>query len=231
MTTKSTPRGVRNNNPGNIEWGDPWQGLVPLAQRTDSRFAQFTTPAYGIRAIARLLITYYDKHKIDTVRGAINRWAPPGENQTTAYVASVASLMGVDPDQPLDFHDFTTLKGLVEGIIRHENGSGPEATPNTWYSARTVDDGLKLAGVVPPVATVPKTKVPVTKETVGATVAAGTGVGQLIDVMPAVADALARSKTDLTSGEWARIAFAVATIAISVYIAWSQYRKNREGVL
>ncbi|ECP9801264.1 structural protein, partial [Salmonella enterica] len=25
----NTPRGIRNNNPGNIRWGDDWKGLVP----------------------------------------------------------------------------------------------------------------------------------------------------------------------------------------------------------
>ena len=28
MSTAKTPRGIRNNNPGNIEWGSPWQWNV-----------------------------------------------------------------------------------------------------------------------------------------------------------------------------------------------------------
>lgn len=27
----TTSRGIRNNNPGNIRWGDDWKGLVPVA--------------------------------------------------------------------------------------------------------------------------------------------------------------------------------------------------------
>src|SRR5690606_5584704 len=88
--TKTLPRGVRNSNPGNLEWGDPWQGLVPVEQRTDSRFCQFVTPAYGIRALALTLITYYDRHRISTVEDAISRWAPPVENDTLAYQNAVA---------------------------------------------------------------------------------------------------------------------------------------------
>jgi len=51
---KKTPRGIRNHNPGNIRWGDPWQGLRPKAKRTDTAYArsspvghrrQKTTPA------------------------------------------------------------------------------------------------------------------------------------------------------------------------------------------
>ncbi|EEG5547188.1 structural protein, partial [Salmonella enterica subsp. enterica] len=34
----NTPRGIRNNNPGNIRWGDDWQGLVAKSQRTDKAF-------------------------------------------------------------------------------------------------------------------------------------------------------------------------------------------------
>lgn len=56
------PRGIRNNNPGNLEWGDPWQGLDPDGQAQDKRFVVFKDPAMGIRAIARTLITYQDKY-------------------------------------------------------------------------------------------------------------------------------------------------------------------------
>ena len=41
MTTAKTPRGIRNNNAGNIEWGSPWQGLRPLTKSVKtSQFAQ-----------------------------------------------------------------------------------------------------------------------------------------------------------------------------------------------
>lgn len=46
------PRGIRNNNPGNIRRnGDPWQGLAET--QGDKEFFTFTTPVYGIRALAR----------------------------------------------------------------------------------------------------------------------------------------------------------------------------------
>lgn len=40
----NSPRGIRNNNPGNIRWGDDWKGLVPKEQRTDKAFCQFVAP-------------------------------------------------------------------------------------------------------------------------------------------------------------------------------------------
>ena len=71
------PRGIRNNNPGNIRWGDNWKGLVPEDKRTDRSFCQFIDVKYGIRAIARILLNYRNREGmkrvgnkgIDTVRG------------------------------------------------------------------------------------------------------------------------------------------------------------------
>lgn len=236
MGTKRTlPRGIRNNNPGNLEWGDPWQGLDPDGRSQDKRFAVFKDPAMGIRAIARTLITYQDKYGIQTIEDAIHRWAPPNENDTVSYASHVAKLAGVSYNQIVNFQDYHVLRGLVEGIIRHENGNPrtygrqPLANANEWYPDNVIDEALRLAGVRRPVAEA--AKVPVTKETVGATVAAGTGVVQLVDVVPAVAQAVSRSEDHLTSGDWVRIIFAIITIAAAGVIAWSQLKKHKQGTL
>lgn len=229
MTTQ--PRGIRNNNPGNIRWGDPWQGLVPTAKRTDRAFCQFTKPTFGIRALARVLINYKDKHNISTIREVISRWAPPNENNTDAYISAVAAKVGIYENTVIDLHEYKILKPIVEAIIHHENGTGGKKTPNTWYDDATIDEGLRLAGVVQEAATVPATKVPVTKETVGATVLGGTGLGQLADVAPTVVQALDKAETHLTSGQLMRVVFGIVTVAIAVFIAYSQWQKNRRGVL
>src|SRR3546814_18603564 len=99
------PRVIRLNNPGNIEHGAPWEGLDP--RNRDPRFCGFVSPEYGIRAIVRVLITYYDKRRardgsrIDTVREIVERWAPAGENNTEAYAKHVASLINADPDMKI----------------------------------------------------------------------------------------------------------------------------------
>jgi len=125
MTTTTTPRGIRNNNPGNIRWGDDWQGLVPEGQRTDKSFCQFKTPEYGIRAMIIILRNYQRKHAIKTISGIINRWAPPVENNTQAYINSVAKSVGVEADQPIDVTDSRVMIPLLEAIIQHENGQQP----------------------------------------------------------------------------------------------------------
>lgn len=236
------PRGIRNNNPGNLEWGEPWQGLVPPAQQTDPRFCQFVSPVYGIRAMARVLITYQDKRRaedgsrIDTVREIVARWAPSFENNTNAYTQQVANAVCTGagsctgPDDPsLSLHDYKTLRPIVEAIIRHENGPGGVKSDNTWYTPAEIEEGLRLAGVQPTVAA--PAGVPVTKETVGATTTAAIGVAQLAEVAPQIVAALDKSNTDLSSGSIVRIVLGLLTIAFAVFIAYAQVKKHQKGTL
>jgi len=143
------PRGVRNHNPGNIERQDgvEWKGMAD-DQSSDARFVVFRAAPWGIRALARTLLTYQDRRRapngsrIDTVREIINRWAPPVENHTTNYVNHVSQLIGRDPDAKIDVHDYPTMCLLVTAIIIHENGDNP-------YALDTIRDGLALAGLKP----------------------------------------------------------------------------------
>lgn len=116
----TTSRGIRNNNPGNIELsGINWQGMAK--QQSDGRFIQFTEMKYGCRALLKLLNTYVTKHNLNTIHDIINRYAPNNENNTSAYVNAVASELGVEPKQQLDFDDNMFLN-LVKAIANHENG-------------------------------------------------------------------------------------------------------------
>lgn len=121
----STPRGIRNNNPGNIRWGYNWQGLVPKSQRTDKDFCQFIKPEYGIRAMIVILRNYQRKHGLNTIHGIINRWAPTNENNTQAYIDSVAKSTAATPDQYVNTSDSRFMMKLLQAIIRHENGEQP----------------------------------------------------------------------------------------------------------
>ncbi|MBC2658309.1 structural protein [Pseudomonas sp. MSSRFD41] len=143
-----SPRGIRNFNPGNIRHvkGTRWQGMS--ANQNDAAFVQFTGAQWGIRALARTLITYQDKHQLRTIRQIIGRWAPPNENNTESYIRQVATRVGVSPDTRIDVYDYRTMRALVEAIVRHENGSGPLPDGN-WYGESLVTEGLHLAGIVP----------------------------------------------------------------------------------
>jgi hypothetical protein len=232
MTTANTvPRGIRNNNPGNIDYhvNTKWQGLVLDADRKDTRFCEFKDPTWGVRAMCVVLIGYQDRYGINTIRGIIGRWAPSNENDTLAYVTAVANAVAVKPDQALDLHTYDHLAPLVEAIIRHENGIGPKATPNTWYDRSVIDTALLRAGVERPAATV--AAVPVTKETVAASGTATLGIAQLADVMPQVMQAVDSQQEHLSSGSYVRIAFAVMTIGVAVFMAYAQVKKHQAGVV
>ena len=144
----NTPRGIRNHNPGNIRHvkGTRWQGMS--ANQNDADFVQFIYPRWGVRAIARTLVTYQDKHSLRTIRKIIGRWAPPNENNTESYVRQVAIRVGVSPDGRIDVYDYKIMRALVEAIIRHENGAGP-LPESAWYGDALINEGLQLAGIVP----------------------------------------------------------------------------------
>ena len=131
------PRGIRNNNPGNIRWGADWQGLKKDGKSQDPSFCVFTSPEYGIRALAKLLRNYQRLYGLNTSRKIIGRYAPPNENQTQAYIQSVAQQLGVQPDTPVDLNEETTMVVFIKSIIRHENGIQP-------YDTDTILKGIRL---------------------------------------------------------------------------------------
>ncbi len=133
---KGDARGIRNNNPGNLEFSktNPWMGQTG----DDGRFAKFETPEHGIRALGRNLLSY-QRQGIDTVSDIINRWAPPSDNNNTdAYIKAVCAQLGVTADQQLDASNPDTLKALCAAIIHHENGSQP-------YSDQQLATGVSAA--------------------------------------------------------------------------------------
>ncbi|EEV9043423.1 hypothetical protein RA898_004314 [Escherichia coli] len=129
-------RGIRNNNPGNLEYSktNPWVGQTG----DDGRFAKFETPEHGIRALGRNLLSY-QRQGYDTISEIINRWAPASDdNKTDAYIRAVCAQLGVTPDQPLDASNPDTLKSLCKAIIHHEQGSQP-------YSDQQLAAGVSAA--------------------------------------------------------------------------------------
>ncbi|MGE0714479.1 MAG: structural protein [Alphaproteobacteria bacterium] len=139
-----TPRGIRNNNPGNIDrTGTQWQGMS-ADQSGDRRFIVFEAPEWGIRAIARVLRSYRDRHGLKTVRGIISRWAPPNENPTHIYIQFVTDKLGVGPDDAIDIDDAATLRTLIRAIVRKECGKGPLADGD-WYELAVIDEGIRRA--------------------------------------------------------------------------------------
>lgn len=140
------PRGIRNNNPGNIEAGQPWQGLANASdylpdQQNEARFAVFVHPKYGIRALVKLLRTYQSKYNLGSIYQMISRYAPSSENNTMAYAVAVANHVDVGVNDRVDMGNDVVARRVVEAIIQHENGMQP-------YPEQVITDGLMLAGMM-----------------------------------------------------------------------------------
>lgn len=125
------PRGLRNNNPGNIRYSsaNDWRGKVPYDRNTDyscetgevvKAFEQFVEFKYGIRAMIVLLKNYISGGH-NTIRKLVSKYAPSSENQTAKYVDFVATNTSIDPDQILT-GGFGELRKIVQAMAYKENG-------------------------------------------------------------------------------------------------------------
>lgn len=133
-----TPRGVRANNPLNIEINDKnnWRGKV--SPSIDVRFETFQAPEYGFRAGAILLRdTYQGRYGLETISELINRFAPSHENDSDNYAQFVAKQLGVSPNQPIDLRSDATLARLIHAMSIMEVGH--------YYSLEQVLQGVQMS--------------------------------------------------------------------------------------
>ena len=132
--TNKTPRGIRNNNPLNIErTGDKWLGM--RAEQSDQRFVQFETTAYGYRAAIVILRNYVARYGLKTLRQVLHRWAPPTENNTDGYLSTVSHRAKILPDTPLNMWDVEPVTRLLEAMTYVECGQpGDRTAIHTAYS-------------------------------------------------------------------------------------------------
>ena len=147
MIAPKQTRGYLNNNPGNMDRGEPpWNGEIRQVslctndvqrnELTHGRFCVFTDAEHGIRAMAKNLMAYRDRLGCKSVRDYINRWAPPNENNTEAYINNVARSLGVGPDDPVDLGK--AMHGLIDAIIRVECAGMP-------YDGDEIERGIAMA--------------------------------------------------------------------------------------
>lgn len=118
------PRGMRNNNPGNIRISNTaWQGKIPVSQNTDKAFEQFKTWAYGIRAMIKNLQYYQTNRNLNNLTQIISTWAPAADNNdTTAYIAAVSMETGLHPTLYLNLENQNIMRKLVKAMAKVENG-------------------------------------------------------------------------------------------------------------
>lgn len=115
-------RGMDNCNPGNIRRSRVrYRGEVHPSRDPD--FKQFESMEWGYRAMFVLLDTYRVRYGLDTLRGMIQRYAPPSENHTALYIDAVSDLTGIGADEPLDTRDRGTMVPLVAAMAQIETGA------------------------------------------------------------------------------------------------------------
>ena len=118
---KKETRGMRNNNLLNIRIStDKFQGEVQPSG--DKDFKQFETAAYGYRAAFRILRTYINNYKCDTIRKIISRWAPKSENHTENYIKTVSERSGIPADDPVYADSREMMIRIVAAMSYVENG-------------------------------------------------------------------------------------------------------------
>lgn len=114
------PLGLRNNNPGNLRPSlIPWMGQIG----SSGNFCQFKDLSYGLRAMAVDLSNKITKDGLDTITDIITKYAPPSENNTQAYINSVASYTGWNANDTIDFNS-GNLATLMKAQIKVEQGAG-----------------------------------------------------------------------------------------------------------
>lgn len=137
-TSSGETRGLRNNNPGNIEFSkkNNWVGQLG----SDGRFVKFSSPEHGIRALGKNLLSYSRQGYV-TPEQIITKWAPPEDgNDTEAYIKFVSGYLGVSRDVRLDLTDLNTLTKISMAIMMQENKGH-----DIGYSEGQISSGMQSA--------------------------------------------------------------------------------------
>ena len=122
---KKETRGMRNNNLLNIRINsDVFQGEIRPSQ--DKEFKQFETAAYGYRAAFKVLRTYINNYKLDTIRKIISRFAPSNENHTENYIKVVSERSGIPENDTVYADNREMMIRIVAAMSYVENGREAE---------------------------------------------------------------------------------------------------------
>lgn len=230
QTTRRPTRGVRNHNPGNIRhgYGTKWQGAV--SGRPDAEFVTFISPEMGVRALVRTLLTYYKQHKLKSVRGIINRWAPPNGHangrsytqNTAAYVDAVCRELGralnttVNADQALDVDSWRIMRPLVVAIIAHENAG-------YRYPDRVIDEGLRLGGI----ADAKPRALLKTPEVQGALISAPLAIASAVEVVDTFAKARDQLMPAASMSPLVQALIVLLSLAGCAVVIWSRFARRQ----
>jgi len=216
------PRGIRNNNPLNIDYHakNPWQGLDNPP--SDGRFARFTEPQWGVRA-AIVILRNYQKRGLVSVRQMLSTWAPATENNVENYVGFVCRKTGFTSEQHIDLNDKAQTIALLKAMVLMECGPVPAGSANgNWLDDAVYEAAWSLSK--------PMTR---SRTAQGSIAAGGAAVaGAVIEAaqvyLPQAADAAAVVTPVWPEiGRWVLIAVAIAGAGLALY---ARLEARRDGV-
>lgn len=127
VVTRRGRRNWRNNNPGNLVYGDFAKRHGAIG--SDGQFAVFPNLESGNNARRKLLFEG-SSYKDLSLRQAINRYAPPHENDTSAYINYIQRKTGVDPSGTMSGFNKEQQDAILRAMRIHEG----------WKEGRTVDE-------------------------------------------------------------------------------------------
>jgi hypothetical protein len=123
------PKGGETNqfNVGNVR---------PIGKSTG--FQQPSSYEEGIKLMDQNLSAYGTKHKINTLRGAISRWAPPEDkNDTEGYIKFVSERTGLKPDQEIDLTNPAVRHVITGPMMLMEKGNKAIFSPGSAQQKET----------------------------------------------------------------------------------------------
>lgn len=117
------PRGVRNNNPGNLRSG-AYASVVAnntdyncSTRQIERKFLQFQTIEYGILAMIQVLMRGLSFGLPYTPTQVLSKYP----NATGQYITAVSQIMGVSPLVPITWNR-QLIERAVKAISQFENG-------------------------------------------------------------------------------------------------------------
>lgn len=132
---KSAPRGIRNNNPGNLNYVG--QAGATKEGGEGGRFAVFESMEHGVAALYKQLQIYF-KRGVNTLSSIVKTYAPASDgNNVDSYISALSRATGKGANEAIDSGDTATIARLMKGIVDHENGKG-------YISSSDIMGGIQL---------------------------------------------------------------------------------------
>jgi len=138
VVTAKGDRNYRNNNVGNIEYGDFAKSNGAIG--SDGRFAVFPDAETGAQAMHNLIFNA-GSYKNLPLSEAIARYAPKFENDTNGYARTVLQAVG-NQDKPMNRYSGQERNAIMQAMIKVEGQDNVKYSSNggTGISVKTDKD-------------------------------------------------------------------------------------------